>query len=450
MITITFPDGAKKEFEAGVNSLQVAKSISPGLAKVTVGAYTNGKLCDAKDTINADAELKLITIKDEEGLEILRHSCAHLLAHAVKELYPSTKVTIGPVIDNGFYYDFSMEKPLAETDLAKVEKKMKEIVKKGYPISYKVVSRDEAVEFFKEQGEDYKVEIVSSIPESDDVKIYQQDNFADLCRGPHVPSTSLLKVFKLMRVAGAYWRGDSNNEMLTRVYGTCWATKEDLAQYLHMLEEAEKRDHRKLGKVLDLFHFQEDSPGIPFWHNNGVTIWREVEDYMRKSNRKYGCQEIRTPLIADFSLWEKSGHASKYADNMFATSSENRDFAIRPMNCPTCVQVYNTKLHSYRDLPVRMAEFGIVHRNEPSGSLHGLLRVRGFTQDDGHAFCTEEQVESEVSKMVEQCFEVYRDFGFNDFDVKIALRPENRIGSDEVWDKSEATLKNALENNGHE
>ena len=445
MITVTFPDGSKKEFESGVNALQIAKTISPSLAKVTVGAYINDKLCDAKDTITTDVNLKIVTATDDAGLEILRHSCAHLLAHAVKDLYPSTKVTIGPVIENGFYYDFSMEKPLTEADLDKVEKRMKEIVKKGYPISYKVVSRDEAVEHFQAQGETYKVEIVSSIPQGEDVKIYSQDTFSDLCRGPHVPSTSLLKVFKLMRVAGAYWRGDSNNEMLTRIYGTCWAIKEDLDQYLNMLEEAEKRDHRKLGKVLDLFHFQEDCPGIPFWHDNGVTIWREVEDYMRASNRKYGCKEIRTPLIADFSLWEKSGHASKYSSNMFATSSENRDFAIRPMNCPTCVQVYNTKLHSYRDLPIRMAEFGIVHRNEPSGSLHGLLRVRSFTQDDGHVFCAEDQVEHEVAQMVDQCFEVYKDFGFNDFEVKIALRPENRIGTDAVWDKSEQTLKNALE-----
>lgn len=324
---------------------------------------------------------------------------------------------------------------------------MKELVKKSLPISYKVVSKEEAIEFFKSIGEDYKVEIIASIPE-EKVKIYTQGDFSDLCRGPHVPSTSLLKAYKLTKIAGAYWRGDSNNEMLTRIYGTCWATKEDLDQYINMLEEAEKRDHRKIGKVLDLFHFQEDSPGIPFWHDNGVRIWREVEDYMRASNNKYGCQEIRTPLIADFSMWEKSGHASKYAENMFATKSENRDFALRPMNCPTCVQVYNTKLHSYRDLPIRMAEFGIVHRNEPSGSLHGLLRVRSFTQDDGHVFCSDDQVEQEVIMMVEQCFEVYKDFGFNDFEIKIALRPENRIGSDDVWDKSEQMLKNALTNQG--
>lgn len=445
MINITFPDGSIKEFEKGVNSLQVAKSISPGLAKATVGVYVDGELAGAKDTLENDCELKLITTKDPEGLEILRHSCAHLLAHAVKELYPATEVTIGPVVDNGFYYDFSFKETIGEADLPKIEKKMKELAKKGTPVSYKVVSKDEAIAFFKAQGENYKVDIINSIPTDQQIKIYTQGEFSDLCRGPHIPSTSVIKAFKLTKLAGAYWRGDSNNEMLTRIYGTCWATKEDLEQYLNMLEEAEKRDHRKIGKALDLFHFQEDSPGIPFWHDNGVRIWREVEDYMRASNNKYGCSEIRTPLIADFSLWEKSGHASKYAENMFATKSENRDFAIRPMNCPTCVQVYNTKLHSYRDLPIRMAEFGIVHRNEPSGSLHGLLRVRSFTQDDGHAFCTPEQVEEEVILMVKQCFEVYNDFGFNDFDVKIALRPENRIGDDETWDRSELMLKNALE-----
>ncbi|QIW10442.1 threonine--tRNA ligase [Francisella sp. LA112445] len=447
MINITFPDGSVKEFEKGVNSLQVAKSISPGLAKATVGVYVNGQLTDAKDAIENDCELKLITTKDSDGLEILRHSCAHLLAHAVKELYPKTEVTIGPVVENGFYYDFSFKDNIGESDLPKIEKKMKELAKKGTPVSYKVVSKDEAIEFFKAQGENYKVEIIDSIPADQQIKIYTQGEFSDLCRGPHIPSTAVLKAFKLTKLAGAYWRGDSNNEMLTRIYGTCWATKEDLEQYLHMIEEAEKRDHRKIGKALDLFHFQEESPGIAFWHDNGTRIWREVEDYMRASNNKYGCGEIRTPLIADFSLWEKSGHASKYAENMFSTKSENRDFAIRPMNCPTCVQVYNTKLHSYRDLPIRMAEFGIVHRNEPSGSLHGLMRVRSFTQDDGHIFCSPEQVEEEVILMVKQCFEVYKDFGFNDFDVKIALRPENRIGDDETWDKSEQMLKNALEAN---
>lgn len=447
MINIKFPDGSIREFESGVNSLQIAKSISPSLAKITVGAYIDNQLSDAKDVISHDCELKLITTKDTEGLEILRHSCAHLLANAVKELYPNTEVTIGPVIDNGFYYDFSFKETIGEADLANIEKRMKEIAKKGTSISYRVVSKEDAIAFFKEQGENYKVDIIDSIPADQQIKIYTQGDFSDLCRGPHVPSTAAIKAFKLTKLAGAYWRGDSNNEMLTRIYGTCWATKEDLDQYLHMLEEAEKRDHRKIGKALDLFHFQEDSPGIAFWHDNGVRIWREVEDYMRASNKKYGCGEIRTPLIADFSLWEKSGHASKYAENMFATKSENRDFAIRPMNCPTCVQVYNTKLHSYRDLPIRMAEFGIVHRNEPSGSLHGLMRVRSFTQDDGHIFCAPEQVEEEVILMVKQCFEVYKDFGFNDFTVKIALRPENRIGSDETWDKSEQMLKNALDAN---
>lgn len=446
MINIRFPDGSIREFEKGVNSLDVAKSLSPSLAKTTIVAYIDNQLKDAKDKINNDCELRLITVKDPEGLETLRHSCAHLLAHAVKELYPSTEVTIGPVVANGFYYDFSFKEPIGEAELLIIEKKMKELAKKSMPVSYRIVPKTEAIAFFKAQGENYKVEIIYSIAD-EQVKIYTQGDFSDLCRGPHIPNTSVLKVFKLTKLAGAYWRGNSDNEMLTRIYGTCWATEEDLEQYLNILEEAEKRDHRKIGKVLDLFHFQEDSPGIAFWHDNGVRIWRQVEDYMRASNNKYGCSEIRTPLIADFSLWQKSGHASKYAENMFATKSENRDFAIRPMNCPTCVQVYNTKLHSYRDLPIRMTEFGIVHRNEPSGSLHGLLRVKSFTQDDGHIFCTLEQVEEEVILMVQQCFEVYKDFGFNDFAVKIALRPENRIGDDETWNKSEQMLKNALDAN---
>ena len=445
MIKITFPDCSIKEFESGVNSLQIAKSISPGLAKATVAAYINDKLSDAKDVITEDSSLRLITVKDAEGLEVLRHSCAHLLAHAVKELYPSTEVTIGPVIDNGFFYDFSFKNPIGEADLQTIENKMKLLAKKGSPVSYEIVSKEKAIEIFKAQGQKYKVEIIAGIPE-EKVKIYTQDNFSDLCRGPHIPRTTVLKAFKLTKIAGAYWRGNSDNEMLTRIYGTCWATKEDLEQYLHILEEAEKRDHRKIGKALDLFHFQEESPGIAFWHENGTHIWREVEDYIRKLNQKYECKEVRSPLMADFSLWEKSGHASKYAENMFSTHSENRDFAIRPMNCPCHVQLYNTKLHSYRDLPVRMVEFGVVHRNEPSGSLHGLLRVRSFTQDDGHIFCTEDQLESEVSIMVEQCFEVYKDFGFDDYDVKIALRPDERIGSDEVWDKAESMLQSALTN----
>lgn len=446
MINIRFPDGSIREFEKSVNSLDVAKSISPSLAKTTIVAYIDNQLKDAKDKINNDCELRLITVKDPEGLETLRHSCAHLLAHAVKKLYPSTEVTIGPVVDNGFYYDFSFKEPIGEAELLVIEKKMKELAKKSMPVRYRVVPKTEAIAFFKAQGENYKVEIIDSIAD-EQVKIYTQGDFSDLCRGPHIPNTSVLKAFKLTKLAGAYWRGNSDNEMLTRIYGTCWATKEDLEQYLNILEEAEKRDHRKIGRVLNLFHFQEDSPGIAFWHDNGVRIWRQVEDYMRASNNKYGCSEIRTPLIADFSLWQKSGHASKYAENIFAAKSENRDFAIRPMNCPTCVQVYNTKLHSYRDLPIRMTEFGIVHRNEPSGSLHGLLRVRSFTQDDGHIFCTLEQVEEEVILMVQQCFEVYKDFGFNDFVVKIALRPENRIGDDETWNKSEQMLKNALDTN---
>lgn len=444
MLKITLPDGSIKEYSQAVTVYQVAESIGAGLAKATLAGVVNGQTVDADTLIRSDATLKIITAKDADGLEILRHSCAHLMAQAVQRIFDNVQVTIGPVIDDGFYYDFATERPLTIEDLDKIEAEMKKIVKEALPVSHKTVSRDDAIKLFTEMGEHYKVEIIKDLPQNENLTLYTQGEFTDLCRGPHVPNTSHLKVFKLMRVAGAYWRGDAKNAMLQRIYGTCWANKDDLATYLHRLEEAEKRDHRKIGKALDLFHFQEDSPGIAFWHPKGTQIWRVVEDYMRASNTKYGCTEIRTPLIADFSLWEKSGHAAKYAENMFSTHSENRDFAIRPMNCPMCLQVYNTKLYSYRDLPVRMAEFGVVHRNEASGALHGLLRVRSFTQDDGHVFCTEDQIESEVSLMVKQCFEVYRDFGFTDFDVKIALRPYNRIGSDEVWDKAEKTLSDAL------
>ncbi len=436
MPQINLPDGSQRIFDQAVSVMDVAADIGPGLAKATLAGVVDSKTVDASFVMQSDSDLRILTAKDDEGLEVLRHSCAHLMAQAVKTLFPNTQVTIGPVIEDGFFYDFARESAFSTEELQAIEKKMKEMV------------RDEAIEYFESVGEKYKAEIICDLPESETLTLYTQGDFTDLCRGPHVPNTGHLKVFKLMRTAGAYWRGDSKNEMLQRIYATAWADKKQLKDYLYRLEEAEKRDHRKIGKQLNLFHFQEDSPGIAFWHPKGTAIWREVEDYMRDSNTRYGCTEIRTPLIADISLWQKSGHWDKYAENMFMTSSENRDYALRPMNCPTCVQVFNHHLHSYRDLPIRMAEFGVVHRNEASGSLHGLMRVRSFTQDDGHIFCTESQMEAEVIKMVEQCFEVYRDFGFVDFDVKLALRPDNRIGSDEVWDKSEKALANALDNSG--
>jgi threonyl-tRNA synthetase len=448
MPQITLPDGLQRIFDQAVSVMDVAADIGPGLAKATLAGVVDGKTVDASFVMQSDSDLRILTAKDDEGLEVLRHSCAHLMAQAVKTLFPNTQVTIGPVIEDGFFYDFARKSAFSTEELQAIEKKMKELVKANLPVTRKEMARDEAIEYFESVGEKYKAEIIRDLPESETLTLYTQGDFTDLCRGPHVPNTGHLKVFKLMRTAGAYWRGDSKNEMLQRIYATAWADKKQLKDYLYRLEEAEKRDHRKIGKQLNLFHFQEDSPGIAFWHPKGTAIWREVEDYMRDSNTRYGCTEIRTPLIADISLWQKSGHWDKYAENMFMTSSENRDYALRPMNCPTCVQVFNHHLHSYRDLPIRMAEFGVVHRNEASGSLHGLMRVRSFTQDDGHIFCTESQMEAEVIKMVEQCFEVYRDFGFVDFDVKLALRPDNRIGSDEVWDKSENALANALDNSG--
>ncbi|WP_119342595.1 threonine--tRNA ligase [Facilibium subflavum] len=448
MPVISLPDGSEKVFDKPVSVYDIALDIGPGLAKAAVAGVVDGKLVDMSFMVQDDAAIKLLTVKDNQGLEILRHSCAHLLAQAVKQLFPSAQVTIGPVIEDGFYYDFAYKRGFSSEDLSKIEQRMHELAQKAQEVIRSTMTRDQAIAYFESIGEKYKAEIIRDLPENEELSLYTQGDFTDLCRGPHVPNTSYLKAFKLMRVAGAYWRGDAKNEMLTRIYGTCWADKKALKAYLHRLEEAEKRDHRKIGKALDLFHFQEDSPGIAFWHPKGTAIWRVVEDYMRASNTKYGCTEIRTPLIADISMWEKSGHAAKYADNMFMTHSENREYALRPMNCPTCVQVYNSQLRSYRDLPLRMAEFGVVHRNEASGALHGLLRVRSFTQDDGHIFCTEEQIESEVTQMIEQCFEVYRDFGFNDYDIKLALRPDARVGSDEIWDKSERALADALTNHG--
>ena len=445
MVVITLPDGSQRSFAHPVTVMEVAHSISVSLSKATIAAEVNGRLVDVSFMLEQDAHLRLITSKDPEALEILRHSCAHLLAQAVKRLYPEVQVTIGPVIENGFYYDFAKEAPFTPEDLVNIEAMMVKISQEAHPVSRKLLAREEAIAFFEHLGEHYKAEIIRDLPESEVLSLYTQGEFTDLCRGPHVANTSQVKAFKLQRVSGAYWRGDVKNQMLQRIYGTAFFDHKTLAEHLHQLEEAEKRDHRKIAKQQDLFHLQEEAPGIAFWHVKGVKIWRVLEDYMRASNAKYGCEEIKTPLIADLSLWEKSGHRSKYASNMFTTAVENREYAIRPMNCPGCVQVYNAHLHSYKELPIRLAEFGIVHRNEPSGSLHGLMRARSFTQDDGHIFCLESQVQSEVSQMVDQAFEVYQDFGFKAFEVKIALRPDNRIGSEASWDKAENVLMKALQ-----
>jgi threonyl-tRNA synthetase len=428
----------------------VAMSIGAGLARAALAGKVNGKLVDTSYVIAENVDLAIITERDADGLEVIRHSTAHLLAYAVKELFPNAQVTIGPVIDNGFYYDFSYKRPFTPEDLETIEKKMVELAKKDEPVTRKVLPRDEAVAYFKSIGEAYKAEIIASIPADQEVSLYSEGNFTDLCRGPHVPSSGKLKVFKLMKLAGAYWRGDSNNEMLQRIYGTAWAKKEDLDAYLHMLEEAEKRDHRKLGKQLDYFHMQDEAPGMVFWHPRGWSIWQEVEQYMRAKFVEYGYQEVRTPTIMDRSLWEKSGHWENYREGMFVTSSENRDYAVKPMNCPGHVQIYNSALHSYRDLPLRLAEFGSCHRNEPSGSLHGLMRVRGFTQDDAHIFCTEEQVEAEVADFIKMLYKIYGDFGFNEVIVKLSTRPAKRIGSDAEWDRAETSLANALKLNNLE
>ena len=448
MPVITLPDGSQRSFAQPVTVTEVAQSIGAGLARAALAGKVDGKLVDSSHLIEQDAALAIITDKNEEGVEIIRHSTAHLLAHAVKELFPDAQVTIGPVIDNGFYYDFSYKRPFTPEDLAAIEKRMAEIAKLDLPVARRVLPRDEAVAYFKHIGEHYKAEIIESIPADQDVSLYSEGEFTDLCRGPHVPSTGKLKAFKLMKLAGAYWRGDSKNEMLQRIYGTAWAKKEELDAYLHQLEEAEKRDHRKLGKQLELFHMQDSSPGMVFWHPKGWTLWQEVEQYMRRKFREHDYQEVRTPTIMDRTLWEKSGHWENYHDNMFTTCSESRDYAVKPMNCPGHVQIFNHGLHSYRDLPLRLAEFGSCHRNETSGSLHGLMRVRGFTQDDAHIFCTEEQVQPEVSSFIVMLNEVYRDFGFNEVLVKLSTRPEKRVGSDETWDRAEAGLAAALQQNG--
>jgi len=448
MPVITLPDGSQRSFPNPVTVAEVAQSIGAGLARAALAGKVDGVLVDTSHLISADAKLAIVTDKDADGVDLIRHSTAHLLAYAVKELFPEAQVTIGPVIEDGFYYDFSYSRPFTPEDLTAIEKRMAELSKLDLPVVRRVLPRDEAVAYFKSIGERYKAEIIESIPADQDVSLYSEGEFTDLCRGPHVPSTGKLKVFKLMKVAGAYWRGDSKNEMLQRIYGTAWAKKEDLDAYLHRLEEAEKRDHRKLGKLLDLFHMQDEAPGMVFWHPKGWAMWQVIEQYMRRVYRDNGYQEIRCPQIIDRVLWEKSGHWEHYKANMFTTESEKHDYAIKPMNCPGHVQVFNSDLRSYRELPLRYGEFGSCHRNEPSGGLHGLMRVRGFVQDDGHIFCTEDQIESEVTAFNALVLKVYKDFGFHDVAVKLALRPEGRVGSDEIWDKSENALRAALRASG--
>lgn len=444
MPVITLPDGSQREYPQAVTVMDIAQSIGSGLAKATLAGKVNGKIVDAAFLVDHDAQVQILTGKDAEGLEIIRHSTAHLLAHAVKQLYPDAQVTIGPVVENGFYYDFSYHRAFTPDDLAAIEQTMQQLAEADHALQRSVLPRDEAVKFFKGQGEAYKAEIIESIPSDEDLSLYGQADFIDLCRGPHVPSTGKLKAFKLMKIAGAYWRGDSKNEMLQRIYGTAWADKKDLQEYLQRLEEAEKRDHRKIGKQLDLFHTQEEAPGMVFWHPKGWTVWQAVEQYMRRVYRENGYQEIRCPQILDVSLWKASGHWDNFQENMFFTGSENREYAVKPMNCPGHVQVYNQHLHSYRELPIRYGEFGSCHRNEPSGTLHGIMRVRSFTQDDGHIFCTEEQIQQEVSAFIALLQKVYHDFGFNEIIYKLSTRPEKRLGSDEIWDKAENALAAAL------
>ncbi|UJP00171.1 MAG: threonine--tRNA ligase [Nitrosomonas sp.] len=444
MTVVRLPDGSERIFDQPVTILDVASSIGPGLARAAIAGKVDGKLVDVYSQIKDDSELAIITEKDAEGLEIIRHSCAHLLAHAVKELFPDAQVTIGPVIADGFYYDFSYKRPFTPEDLLAIEKRMLEISKRDLKIERKVLERTDAINFFKDQGEHYKAQIIESIPGNEDLSLYSQGNFTDLCRGPHVPATSKIKVFKLMKVAGAYWRGDSNNEMLQRIYGTAWTNKDDQKDYLHRLEEAEKRDHRKIGKQLDLFHTQDEAPGMVFWHPKGWMLWQQIEQYMRNILKQNGYQEIRTPQILDKDLWVRSGHWENFRENMFTTHADERDFAIKPMNCPGHVQIFNQGLRSYRELPVRLAEFGSCHRNEASGALHGIMRVRSFTQDDAHIFCTEDQIQDEVVRFIDLLKGVYADFGFKGLMVKLSTRPQKRVGSEAQWDKSEAALEAAL------
>ena len=449
MPVVTLPDGSQRSFEQALSVMDVAADIGPGLAKATIAGRINGNLVDACELITDDAQLQLITSKDEEGLEIIRHSCAHLLGHAIKQLWPNTKMAIGPTIDNGFYYDVDLDHAITEDDLAKLEKQMTTLARTGYEVIKKTGTWQDAYDAFTERGETYKLEILDeNIAKTDTPALYHHQEYIDMCRGPHVPSMRHCHHFKLMKVAGAYWRGNSENKMLQRIYGTAWADKKQLKAYIQRLAEAEKRDHRKIGKTLDLFHWQEEAPGMVFWHNDGWTIYTELEKFVRQKLHEYDYDEVKGPLMMDRVLWEKSGHWEKYGDAMFTTESEKREYAIKPMNCPGHVQIFNQGLKSYRDLPLRMAEFGCCHRNEPSGSLHGLMRVRGFTQDDAHIFCTEEQVQDEVSKCIKMVYDVYKTFGFEDIIVKLSTRPEKRIGSDEIWDKAEEGLANALDGLG--
>ncbi|WP_438863817.1 threonine--tRNA ligase [Neptunicella sp.] len=451
MPLITLPDGSQRQFSESVSVLDVANDIGPGLAKATIAGKVDGQLVDACDLIEKDAALQIITARDDDGIEIIRHSCAHLLGHAIKQLWPDTKMAIGPVIDNGFYYDVDIDRPLSQEDLDALEKRMKALAKTNYDVVKKVVNWQQARDTFESRGESYKIEILDdNIDKGDHPGLYHHEEYIDMCRGPHVPNMRFCQHFKLMKVAGAYWRGNSDNKMLQRIYGTAWADKKQLASYLVRLEEAEKRDHRKIGKTLDLFHWQEEAPGMVFWHNDGWTIYTELEKFIREKQRKYDYGEVKGPLMMDRSLWEKSGHWDKYAENMFTTESEKREYAIKPMNCPGHVQIFNQGLKSYRDLPLRMAEFGCCHRNEPSGALHGLMRVRGFTQDDAHIFCTEEQILDEVGRCIDMIYETYKTFGFENIVVKLSTRPEQRVGSDEIWDKAEQKLAAALDSKGIE
>ncbi len=448
MPNVTLPDGTVKSYDQSLTVAEVASSIGSGLAKAAIAGEVDGQLVDTSFMIEGDSDVAIITNKDEKALEVIRHSTAHLLAQATQQIYPKAQVTIGPVIDNGFYYDFAYKEGFSEQDLEKIEKKMNAIVKQNLPIERMEMTREEAVKFFKGMGEHYKAEIIESIPTNEVLSLYKQGDFVDLCRGPHVPSTSKLKAFKLMKLAGAYWRGDSNNEMLQRVYGTAWENKDDLAAHLHRLEEAEKRDHRKIGKLQNLFHTQEEAPGMVFWHPKGWTLYQIIVQYMSQVFKDNGYQEVHTPEVMDRTMWEKSGHWDKFGDAMFTTSSENRDYAVKPMNCPGHVQIFNQGLKSYRDLPLRLAEFGSCHRNEPSGTLHGIMRVRNFVQDDAHIFCTVDQIQTEVSAFIDLTFKVYKHFGFENIDIKLSTRPEKRVGSDAVWDQAEAALAEALDAKG--
>ena len=444
MLNITLPDGSVRQYESPVTVAQIAASIGAGLAKATVAGKVNGKLVDASDPITEDSTVQIITPKDQEGVEIIRHSCAHLVGHAVKQLYPNAKMVIGPVIEEGFYYDIATEKPFTPEDVAAIEVRMKELIAQDYDVIKIMTPRAETIKTFQERGEEYKLRLIDDMPEVEEMGLYHHQEYVDMCRGPHVPNTRFLKNFKLTKLAGAYWRGDSNNEMLQRIYGTAWATKDELKAYIQRIEEAEKRDHRKLGKQLDLFHLQDEAPGMVFWHPRGWALWQTIEQHMRKELDAAGYREVKTPQIMDKTFWEKSGHWDNYKDNMFVTQSEKREYAVKPMNCPGHVQIFNNSLRSYRDLPMRLAEFGSCHRNEPSGALHGLMRVRGFVQDDAHIFCTEDQIVDEARRFNELLVRIYKQFGFHDVAVKLSLRPEKRAGSDDIWDKAEQGLRDAL------